>query len=136
MLTSSVTRTVPAPIEKVYDWLVDPANYKGAVPGVTSGRFTGDKRYFRLGIVPIAEDVTYAERPLGFDYTIRVGLPPLVKHGGNSARLRPVAGGTEVTWTSRLTVSLPGGDLLVRPVMMGLELGIAELIKGAAKALR
>lgn len=121
MQTIIVERTIPAPIEKVFDVLSDHANYK-SFPGVKDSRLlepgapdrngVGAVRHIVTPGVWFKERITAYERPRRFDYRIiEASLP--IDHQGGSVRLESVAGGTHVTWTTtmRLKVPLIGGLL-------------------------
>jgi uncharacterized protein YndB with AHSA1/START domain len=121
MKTVTVTRTINAPIEKVFDVLVDHANYK-EFPGIRDSKLekagaperngVGALRHIDIGRGWFREEITHYERPRRLDYIIRETSLPL-EHRGGSVRLEPVAGGTKVTWstTIRVTTPLIGGLL-------------------------
>ena len=132
MKTITVTRTIPAPIEKVFDILADHANYK-SFPGVKESRLVkegkpdrnglGAVRYIAAGPLTFEEEITAYERPRRFDYLITKCSAPL-EHQGGSLRFESVNGATKVTWTSIMRVKVPIIGGLLTKVMIG-KLGSA-----------
>ena len=123
MKTITVTRTIPAPIEKVFDLLADHGNYKANF-GVKESRLLkegkpdrnglGAVRYIDSGPIQFEEEVTHYDRPRRFDYLITKCSAPL-EHQGGSVRLESVGNATKVTWTSVMRVKVPLlGGLLTR----------------------
>jgi uncharacterized protein YndB with AHSA1/START domain len=123
MKTITVTRTIPAPIEKVFDLLADHGNYKANF-GVKESRLLkegkpdrnglGAVRYIDSGPIRFEEEVTHYDRPRRFDYLITKCSAPL-EHQGGSVRLESVGSATRVTWTSVMRVKVPLlGGLLTR----------------------
>src|SRR6185503_1533638 len=77
MKTITVTRTIPAPIDKVFDLLADHANYKTNF-GVKDSKLIkegkpdknglGAVRYIDAGPIQFEEEITAWERPKRYDY--------------------------------------------------------------------
>ena len=127
MQTITVTRTIPAPIEKVFDILADHANYK-SFPGVKESRLVregkpdrnglGAVRFIAAGPLTFEEEITAYERPRRFDYLITKCSAPL-EHQGGSLRFESVNGATQVTWTSIMRVKVPVIGGLLTMVLVG-----------------
>ena len=125
MKTITVTRTIDAPIEKVFDLLADHANYK-TFPGVKDSRLVkegkpdrnglGAVRRIEAGGVVFDEEITAYERPRRFDYLITKCNVPL-EHQGGSLRFEAVGNATKVTWTSAMRVKVPVVGWLMSGVM-------------------
>lgn len=123
MQTIVVERTLAAPIEKVFDVLSDHANYKSfpgvkdsllLEPGTPDRNGVGALRHIVTPGVWFKERITAYERPRRFDYRIIESSLPIDHQGGN-VRLAPVAGGTQVTWTTTMRLKVPViGGLLTR----------------------
>jgi uncharacterized protein YndB with AHSA1/START domain len=142
--TIVVERTIPAPIEKVFDVLADHANYK-SFPGVKDSRLLEAGTPDRNGVGAVRhivtpgawfkERITAYDRPRRFDYKIiEANLP--IDHQGGSVRLESVAGGTRVTWTTtmRLKVPLIGG-LLTRLATGKLQQAFGAMLKETERRL-
>ena len=127
MQTITVTRVIPAPVEKVFDVLADHANYK-SFPGVKESRLVregkpdrnglGAVRYIAAGPLTFEEEITAYDRPRRFDYLITKCSAPL-EHQGGSLRFEAIGGGTLVTWTSVMRVKVPVIGGLLTKVMAG-----------------
>jgi hypothetical protein len=138
MKTITVTRTIPAPIEKVFDLLADHANYKKHF-GVKESRLLkegkpdrnglGAVRYIDAGPINFEEEVTFYDRPRGFDYLITKCSAPL-EHQGGQIRLESVGNVTKVTWTSVVRVKVPViGGLLTRILVGKLGQAFGSMLK-------
>jgi uncharacterized protein YndB with AHSA1/START domain len=84
-----VTRTLNAPIEKVFEMLTDHANYKQfrgiddselIREGNSETNGLGAQRRIKAGPVTFFEDVVAFERPTLFEYRIVKMTPPLLEH--------------------------------------------------------
>ena len=144
MKTITVTRVIPAPIEKVFDVLADHGNYK-SFPGVTDSRLLKEGRPDRNGLgavrrietpgVWFEEEIVAYERPRRFDYRITASKLPL-EHQGGSLRFESIGGGTLVTWTSTLRVKVPVvGGLLTRLVAPRLGKAFGSMLKETERRL-
>ena len=143
MRTVTVTRTLDAPIEKVFDVLADHAGYK-LFPGIKDSRLekpgapdrngVGAVRHIDIGRGWFREKITQYERPTRLDYLITETSLPL-EHRGGSLRLEPAAGGgTQVTWTTTIRGTTPLiGGLVTWIVTSQLEKGFAATLAVAAK---
>jgi uncharacterized protein YndB with AHSA1/START domain len=144
MKTVTVTRSVNAPIEKVFDTIADHANYKQfpgikdsklVRPGTNDRNGVGALREIAAGNAWFQEEITAYERPRRLDYLIVKSRPPL-EHKGGSVRLEPNGAGCTVTWTTTVGVKLPLiGGLLDKLMLPQLERGLAGTLKYLDKTL-
>ena len=132
MPTINVQRTIPAPIEDVFDWLSTATNYTKtagvlrvqlAEPGEDGGFGNGAVREVLAGAGWFREVISEHHRPNAFDYLITKSRPRLI-HRSGQMRFKEVDGGTQVTWTSVFDVPSriaagPLGQLLVRVGTLG-----------------
>ena len=144
MKTITVTRVIPAPIEKVFDLLSDHANYKANF-GVKESRLLKDGkpdrnglgavRYIDAGIMQFEEEVTVYDRPRRFDYLITKCSAPL-EHEGGSLRFEAIGGGTLVTWTSTMRMKVPLlGGLLTRILAAKIGQAFGSMLKQTEQRL-
>ena len=144
MKTITVTRTIPAPIEKVFDLLADHANYKANF-GVKESRLVkegkpdknglGAVRYIDSGPIQFEETITQYDRPRRYDYLITKCSAPL-EHEGGSIRLESVGNATKVTWTSVMRVKLPlVGGLLTRILANKIGQAFGSMLKQTERKL-
>jgi len=127
MKTVTVTRTINAPIEKVFDLLSDHANYKANF-GVKGSKLVkegkpdrnglGAVRWIDAGLMQFEEEITAYERPRRFDYLIIKCSAPL-EHQGGSVRLESVGNATKVTWTSAMRMNVPVIGGLLTKILVG-----------------
>jgi uncharacterized protein YndB with AHSA1/START domain len=111
-----VDETLRAPIDAVFEQLVDHENY-ASFDGVSSSRLTrvgvgerngvGAQRRIRLGAVVLWEDIVAFERPTLLEYRIVKQRPPLVRHVLGRVRLTQTDEGTRAVWTSELEIPVP-----------------------------
>jgi len=115
MRSVHVTRTIPAPIEEVFDRLVDHANYDRFRPihgsellreGDPPPNGLGALRRIKVRPLVFEEEITAYERPNRFDYLI-VKLNVPFEHHGGTIRLSADAEATDVDWRSSYTVPTP-----------------------------
>lgn len=103
----TVSKTIAAPAEVVFDWIADATNYT-ANPGVLSAKLTKPGATERLGVgaereivaggLWFHERITEFERPSRTAYQVVSCRPPL-PHRGGTVELRETDGGTMVRWT-------------------------------------
>ena len=144
MQTITVTRTIKAPIEKVFELLSDHANYvqfgglkasKLLREGNTEKNGVGALRLIDAGALWFEEEITAFERPTRMDYVIRRSRPP-IDHEGGSVRLKATPAGTEVIWTSTLRFKLPlVGNLLTRLAAPKLGQAFGGMLKSVERKL-
>ena len=144
MKTITVTRTINAPIEKVFDLLADHGNYKANF-GVKDSKLLkegkpdknglGAVRWINAGAIQFEEEITAWERPRRFDYLITKCTAPL-EHQGGSLRFENVNGATKVTWTSAMRVKVPViGGLLTGVMVKKLGQAFGSMLKETERRL-
>jgi hypothetical protein len=144
MKTITVTRTIPAPIEKVFDLLADHANYKANF-GVKESKLIregkpdrnglGAVRYIDAGPIKFEEEVTFYDRPRGYDYLITKCSAPL-EHQGGQIRFESVGNATKVTWTSVMRVKVPLlGGLLTKVLAAKIGQAFGSMLKQTERRL-
>jgi uncharacterized protein YndB with AHSA1/START domain len=144
MKTITVTRTIPAPIEKVFDLLADHAKYKEHF-GVKESKLLkegkpdrnglGAVRYIDAGVMRFEEEVTFYDRPRGYDYLITKCSAPL-EHKGGQIRLESVGNATKVTWTSTMRMKVPlVGGLLTRVLSAKIGQAFGSMLKETERRL-
>lgn len=125
MGTISVQRTIPAPIDIVFDEYTDHVRLAD-LPLVLSARLEregtternglGAVRRVNAGVMQLREEITAFERPHLMEYRITWSRPAL-QHDLGRVELTEVPGGTHVQWTSVSSLRLLGGRL--DPVLRG-----------------
>jgi uncharacterized protein YndB with AHSA1/START domain len=144
MKTVTVTRTINAPIEKVFDLLADHANYKANF-GVKESKLLkegkpdrnglGAVRYIDAGIMRFEEEITHYERPRRYDYLITKCSAPL-EHQGGSIRFESAGNATRVTWTSTMRMRVPiVGGLLSRVLASKIGQAFGSMLKETERRL-
>ncbi len=144
MQTITVTRTIKAPIDKVFELLSDHANYKSfgglkdsrlVREGKTEKNGVGAVRLIDAGAAWFEEEITAFERPTRMDYVIRRSRPP-IEHKGGSVRLKETAAGTEVVWTSTLRFKIPViGDFLTKVLAAQVGKSFGGMLKSIERKL-
>jgi uncharacterized protein YndB with AHSA1/START domain len=137
MATFTLSRTIAAPVDVVFDVLTDHRRYAELTPlrastlereGSPDPNGVGAVRALRLIGPPIREEVTAFERPTLLAYRALSGVPAR-SHTG-TVRLAPEGAGTRLEWEVDSTPKLPIPDgvwaAAVRP-------GINRLLSGIAK---
>jgi uncharacterized protein YndB with AHSA1/START domain len=119
MVEIHLEQTILAPVDKVFDWLADPANLaaaplvlragwaKGSAgPGAGAVReVTGVGTSFR-------EEITAYDRPHSYSYLIVRSFPPF-NHKGGTLTFSASGKGTRVDWHTSYTHPVrAGGELL------------------------
>ena len=144
MKTITVTRTINAPIEKVFDLLADHANYKAHF-GVKESKLVkegkpdrnglGAVRYIDSGPIQFEEEITLYDRPRRYDYLITKCSAPL-EHQGGSIRFESVGNATKVTWTSVMRVRVPIiGGLLTKVLANKIGQAFGSMLKETDRRL-
>jgi len=144
MRTVHVTRSIPAPIEDVFDLLADHAGYERFRPihaselvrqGEPPPNGVGALRRIKVRPLTFEEEITAYERPTRLDYLI-VKLNVPFEHHGGSIRFSRVGDATDVDWRSTYTVPTPviGGpeELAWKPV---LERGFRRVLEDVERML-
>lgn len=144
MQTITVRRSIPAPIERVFEVLSDHANYK-SFPGVKDSQLVQEGQPERNGVgalrrietpgVWFVEAITAFERPRRFDYRITECSLPL-EHQGGSVRCESRGAGTDVTWTTTMRIKVPLlGGLLTKLAAGRLEQAFAAMLRETERRL-
>jgi uncharacterized protein YndB with AHSA1/START domain len=142
MVQIDVERTIEAPVERVFDWLADPANLATAPlarkagwakdsprPGAGAVReVVGIGTWFR-------ENITAYDRPRSYSYLIVRSFPPF-KHVGGTLRFTASSDGTRVHWRSNYThPARAGGTMLEAVTYRLLRSSYLAILDACAKAL-
>jgi uncharacterized protein YndB with AHSA1/START domain len=137
-----VERTIAAPVEKVFDWLADPASLTAAPPVVSAGWAKGSsgpgkgavRRVIGLGTW-FREEITDYDPPRSYSYLILRSFPPF-EHEGGTLTFTPRGDGTHVDWLTRFTHPAHAGGKLLEPVSSRLlRSSFSAVLAGCAKAL-
>ena len=133
----TLTRTVKAPIGKVFDAFVDHRAYADMTPlrkstlekeGDPAPNGVGAVRKLTLAGPPILEEVVGYDRPSYFAYKAIKGLP--VKEHLGEVRLSESGSGTRVVYTINYTPSIPGPA-----VGLILKQAVGALFRGIVKSV-
>jgi uncharacterized protein YndB with AHSA1/START domain len=121
MVEIHLEQTIAAPVEKVFDWLADPANLAAAplvlkagyAKGSSSGagavrEVTGVGTSFR-------EEITAYDRPRSYSYLIVRSFPPF-NHEGGTLTFTASGNGTHVDWLTNYTHPVRAGGKLTEAV--------------------
>lgn len=145
MVKINVTRTIPAPIEKVFALITDHGNYK-QFRGVNDSELLkegdadkngrGAKRRIQLTGVTFYEDITAYQPPYHYEYLIYKMTPPLLNHRVGRVTLKEAEGGTVVNWESESDVRIPiiGGIIGKRFAADGTK-GFSSILKDIERKL-
>jgi hypothetical protein len=127
-------REIGAPPEVVFDVLTDHRRYAKLTrlrkselerEGEPAPNGVGAIRVIHAVGPPLREEVVAYERPTRFSYKVLSGAP--IRDHLGSARLSPTEAGTELTYTVRMTPTVP----VVGAAVVGIvKLGIGQLIDG------
>lgn len=132
MQTLTVTRTIPASVEEVFEAYTDHEKL-AEIPGVRSCNLTrrgdteknglGAVREVDIGPIWLEEEIVGFDRPHRMEYRIRKSRPA-ADHQLGRVEFAEAAGGTKVTWTTRFGVRAPVGGRLLDSAF-GFGFGIA-----------
>jgi uncharacterized protein YndB with AHSA1/START domain len=148
MATIRIEKTIPAPIERVFDVISDHAGYS-QFPGIHSSELVkegeteqngaGAVRRIHSRPLRFEEEITRFERPTRMDYLILDVNAP-IRHEGGSMVLSEEGTGTRVVWTSTFEYTVPFigsalGAVTVPYISRGFRrvLDEVELLAGAAE---
>jgi uncharacterized protein YndB with AHSA1/START domain len=137
MATFTITRTISAPVDTVFDVLTDHRNYSRITPlrsstlereGTDDPNGVGAIRALGLAGPPVREEVTAFERPTLLVYKALSGVP--AKSHVGTVRLTPEGNSTRLVWDVDSTPKVPLPDAVwiaaLRPV-------IGTLLRGVTK---
>lgn len=144
MRTVSMRRSIGAPIDAVFDWIIDGTNW-ASVPGMIYSRVrpadgpepcgVGSVREFASWGSKVTEVVTAFERPRYMSYQTLSTVPP-AQHDGGSITFQEVPGGTEIFWITAFRVKAPVlADFFSRAFAPLIKLGMVSVIRAAERAL-
>ncbi|MEE6176204.1 SRPBCC family protein [Mycobacterium sp. 050134] len=134
--------TIPAPVERVFDWLVDPVNL-AAAPLVLRSRWAKDAPGPGAGAVRevlgagtwFREAITAYDRPRRYSYLIIGSFPPF-NHDGGTLTFTAAGDGTHVDWLSNYTHPVwAGGRLLEALTRRLLSSSFDSIVKACARDL-
>jgi len=144
MRSVHVTRTIPAPIDAVFDLLADHANYDRFRPihgsellreGHPPPNGVGALRRIKVRPLTFEEEITSYERPTRLDYLI-VKLNVPFEHHGGSIRFSANGDATDVDWRSSFTVPIPiVGPAIEVPWLMTLRRGFQRVLEDVERML-
>jgi Polyketide cyclase / dehydrase and lipid transport len=143
MVQVHVERTIAASPERVFDWLLDPANLtvspllrKAVWARDSSGPGVGAVREVTGFSFWLHEQITAYDAPRSYSYVV-VGSFPASQHEGGALTCTPSGDGTHVEWVSGYTVPARGGGKVMDVVTLPLirSLISSAVLAGCAKAL-
>ena len=142
MVEIHLERTIAAPVERVFDWLADPANLAGA-PLVLKAGYAKDSSGPGAGAIRevvgvgtwLREEITAYDRPHGYSYLIVRSFPPF-NHEGGTLTFTASGDGTHIDWLSNYThPGYVGGRLLEAVTHRLLRSSFLAILAACAKAL-
>jgi Polyketide cyclase / dehydrase and lipid transport len=137
-----VERTIIAPPDQVFDWLVDPANLTAAPLALKAGWAKGSsgpsvgalREVVGLGMW-FREEITACDAPRSYSYLIVRSFPPF-NHEGGTLTFTPSGDGTHVDWdTSYTHPARAGGGVMEAVSSRLLRSSFLAVLAGCAKAL-
>jgi Polyketide cyclase / dehydrase and lipid transport len=122
MVEIHLQQTIAAPVEKVFDWMTDPANLAAAPLVLNAGWAKGSSAPGAGAVREVAgigawfrEEITAYDRPRSYSYLIVRSFPSF-KHEGGTLTFAALGGtnqGTHVDWLTNYTHPIwAGGKLL------------------------
>ena len=142
MVEIHLEQTIAAPVEKVFDWMTDPANLAAAplvlkagwVRG-TSGPGAGAVREVAAIGAWFREEITAYDRPHSYSYLIVRSFPPF-NHEGGTLTFTASSTSTHVDWLTNYTHPIwAGGKLLEAVSHRLLRSSFLSLFAACAKEL-
>jgi len=143
MVQIRVERTIPAPTERVFDWLADPANL-AAAPLVLKAGYAKDSPGHGAGAVRevvgvgtwFREEITAYDRPHSYSYLIVRSFPPF-NHEGGTLTFTASGDVTRVDWLTNYThPAWAGGKLLEALSYRLLRSSFLAILDACAQALQ
>jgi uncharacterized protein YndB with AHSA1/START domain len=135
-------RTIAASPERVFAWLLEPANLTispwfrtAAWVKDSSGPGVGAMRELKGFGFWVHEQITAYDPPRSCSYRVVGGFPPT--HQNGALTCTPLGDGTYIDWVSDYTIPARGGGKLVEVVTAPLIRSFAfrAIVTGCAKAL-
>jgi uncharacterized protein YndB with AHSA1/START domain len=142
MVEIHLEQTIAAPVEKVFDWMTDPANL-AAAPLVrkacwaegSTGPGVGAVREVHGVGTSFREEITAYDRPHSYSYLILRSFPPF-NHEGGTLTFTASGDSTRVDWLTNYTHPIwAGGKLLEAATHRLLRSSFLSLFAACAKAL-
>jgi uncharacterized protein YndB with AHSA1/START domain len=142
MVQLHIERTIAAPPERVFDWLIDPVNLaaaplslKGGWAKGWSGPAVGAQRTVLAAGTWFREEITAYDPPRSYSYLI-IRSFPVFDHDGGTLTFTPSNGGTHVDWVSNYTHPARWGGKAMEAVSSPLlRSSFLAILAGCAKAL-
>ena len=142
MVEIHLQQTIAAPVEKVFDWMTDPANLAAAPLVFNAGWAKGSPAPAAGAVREVAgigawfrEEITAYHRPHSYSYLI-VRSCPSFKHEGGTLTFTASGNGTHVDWLTNYTHPIwAGGKLLEAVTRRLLRSSFLSLFTACAKAL-
>jgi uncharacterized protein YndB with AHSA1/START domain len=145
MVQLHVERTIAASLERVFDWLADPANLtasplvlKAGYAKGSPGRGVGALREVTGVGMWLREEITAYDAPRSYSYRILRSFPiPMVDHACGTLTFTPSGDdGTHVDWVTTHTVPARAGGKVMEAVFSRLlRSSFRATLAGCAKAL-
>ena len=138
-----VERTIAASPERVFDWLLDPANLtvspvfrKAGWAKDSSGPGVGPVREVTGIGFWVHEQITAYDAPRSYSY-LAVRSFPASQHNGGTLTCTPSDDGTQVDWVSGYTLPARAGGKVIEVITLPLirTLTFRAILAGCAKAL-
>jgi hypothetical protein len=137
-----VERTIAAPQDRVFDWLVDAANLtaaplilRAAWAKGTSRPTAGAVRNVVAAGIWLREEYTAYDAPRSYSYRI-VRAVPAIDHEGGTLALTPTGDGTHVDWDTAFThPAWVGGKALEAVTGPAIRSSFVAILAACAKAL-
>jgi uncharacterized protein YndB with AHSA1/START domain len=133
-----VEKTLNAPIELVFEALVDHENYDRfpgvdqstlMIHGVHTKNGLGARREIRTGFFKLEEDIVAFDAPYLMEYRIMKFFPLKVNHILGRVELESVEQGTRAKWTSEFDVPIPiVGKLIEKQIVSAFSQGFRNIL--------
>jgi carbon monoxide dehydrogenase subunit G len=142
MVEIHLEQTIAAPVEKVFDWMTDPASLAKA-PLTLRAAWAKDSSAPGAGAVRevsaigawFREEITAYDRPHSYSYLIVRSIPSF-KHEGGTLTFTASGNGTRVDWLTNYTHPIwAGGRLLEAVTRPLLRSSFLSLFDACAKEL-